>query len=379
MPKRLDKAERELKEKIIASLKSQGFKINPHLRPPRESKAAYKKIQNAAKLEQLESHGKFLRAFASKAKELMIDGSEIDPQEISLKLLEIKPNSFEAELFRWWNLVWWSMPYQHAYGRQMRFILWDTHHDAPFGLFLLQSPIFRSSARDEYLKLSPDKIDYWINQSMNAQRVGALPPYNMLIGGKMAALAMLSNEVRGSYRKKYNGRTTLLGKRILKPDILFITTTSAFGKSSMYDRLTYGGKKVAVMIGHTKGMGTFQFSDDIARGLYGVLRRRGVNTGTTYGNGPSKKIKLLKEALNHLGLRGFHSHGIKREVYLFPLVKNLDRVIHDGIKPRWCSRTFSELEGYWKARWAVPRGNRTSEWKEFDSGRFMRKAAAMIK
>ena len=50
----------------------------------------------------------------------MVDGSEIDPQEISLKIIEVKPNSFEAELFKWWNLVWWSMPYQHAYGRQMR-------------------------------------------------------------------------------------------------------------------------------------------------------------------------------------------------------------------------------------------------------------------
>ena len=379
MPKRLNKAEKELKEKIIASLKSQGFKINPYLRPPRTNNATYKKIQNAAKLEQLESHGKFLRAFASKAKEIMINGSEIDPQEISLKLIEVKPNSFNAELFRWWNLVWWSMPYQHAYGRQMRFILWDTYHDAPFGLFLLQSPVLRSSARDKYLKIPLNKIDYWVNQSMNAQRVGALPPYNMLIGGKMATLAMISNEVRKAYRKKYKDRTTLLDKRVLEPNILFITTTSAFGKSSMYDRLTYDGKKVAIMIGHTKGMGTFQFSDYITRGLYGVLQRRDINTSTTYGNGPSKKIKLLREALNYMGLRGFHSHGIRREVYLLTLVKNLERVIHDGMKPRWYNRTFSDLEEYWKERWALPRSNRMSEWKEFDSRKFMRKVTAMIK
>ena len=214
---------------------------------------------------------------------------------------------------------------------------------------------------------------------MNAQRVGALPPYNMLIGGKMAALAMVSNEVRKAYRKKYNGRITLLNKRILKPDILFITTTSAFGKSSMYDRLTYGDKKVAIRIGHTKGMGTFQFSDCITRGLYGVLQRRNINTSTTYGNGPSKKIKLLRDALNYLDLRGFYNHGIKREVYLFRLAKNLERVIHNGVRPRWYDRTFLELEEYWKERWAVPRSNRMSEWKKFDSGKFMKKATTMIK
>lgn len=40
---------------------------------------------------------------------------------------------------------------------------------------------------------------------MNAQRVGALPPYNELIGGKIVALAMTSNEIREKYKQKYKG------------------------------------------------------------------------------------------------------------------------------------------------------------------------------
>ena len=36
---------------------------------------------------------------------------------------------------------------------------------------------------------------------MQAQRLGALPPYNELIGGKMVALSLTSNELRGEYRK----------------------------------------------------------------------------------------------------------------------------------------------------------------------------------
>lgn len=48
---------------------------------------------------------------------------------------------------------------------------------------------------------------------MNAQRVGALPSYNELIGGKMVALAMTSNEIREKYKQKYKGYVSLIKKR----------------------------------------------------------------------------------------------------------------------------------------------------------------------
>lgn len=291
----------------------------------------------------------------------------------------MQPRSFNAMLFRWWNLVWWSMPYQHPYGRQMRFFLWDTHHDLPFGMFLLQSPLLRFAARDQFLGIPRDELDHWANMSLNAQRVGALPPYNRLIGGKMAALAMTSNEVRERYRSKYGERTTLMLGRRLRADLLFITTTSAFGKSSMYDRLRYDGRLAAVPIGYTKGMGTFHLSDSLTNGLYGVLRRRGVDTSTSYGNGPSRKLKLFKLAFEYLGLEKFYSHGIRRQVYLFPLTNNLDGVIHRGERPAWLDRPFDDLQRYWKERWAIPRCRRMPEWKEFDSEEFVRQAMLEIK
>lgn len=81
--------------------------------------------------------------------------------------------------------MWWSIPYQHPYGRQMRFLVWDTYHDLPFGLINLQSPILKMSVRDKSLGIPDKEVDLWVNKSMNAQRVGALPPYNELIGGKL--------------------------------------------------------------------------------------------------------------------------------------------------------------------------------------------------
>ena len=291
-----------LKNRIIETMKRYGFQVNPHLRLPAEDKQTYKKIQHNAKMEQISEHRKFLRRFFDHVKESHLDGKNVVPENIRLELREVLPGSFESQMFRWWNLVWWNMPYQRAYGRQIRFILWDRGHDMPFGLMQLQSPLLRMKTRDEYLEIPSESLDYWANMSMSAQRTGALPPYNDLIGGKMVALTVTSNEVRDTYRRKYEGKKTVMEERVLKPDLLFITTTSAFGKSSIYDRLRYRGELAAVQIGYTKGVGTFHMPEDLTRAIYSMLREKGINTSTGYGHGPSRKIRLFKQAFAHLGL-----------------------------------------------------------------------------
>ncbi len=355
-----------------------GFSVNPHLRLPKEDKTTYKKVQENARLAQISEHQRFLAGFARHAMKFCRNGSEIIPGDIDLEIRQVRPESFESKLFFWWNLVWWSMPYQRAYGRQIRFIIWDRAHDMPFGLIQMQSPLLRMGARDDYLNIPKKDLDYWANMSMNAGRIGALPPYNDLIGGKMAALAVTSNEVRSTYRKKYGGCKTMMEKRTLKADLLFVTTTSAFGKSSMYDRLKYENRPVAIRIGQTKGMGTFHMPEYLVRDVYSMLEGMGVDTSTSYGHGPSRKIRLLKKAFTHLGLKEFHTHGIRRDVYLFPLARNLDNVIQNGKRPVWFDRPFADMADYWKERWAIPRSQRMSAWRDFDSKKFKRKVMAMI-
>jgi hypothetical protein len=111
------------------------------------------------------------------------------------------------------------MSYQRPYGRQIRFIIWDTYHKAPFGLISLQSPILKQSVRDTYLGIPRDNLDYWVNRPMSAQRVGALPPYNELLGGKMAALTLVCNEIRAAYKIKYENCHTLMLGRTLDSDL----------------------------------------------------------------------------------------------------------------------------------------------------------------
>lgn len=376
--KKLTKEQKALRRKLFRVLKQQGFKINPHIRPAIDSKEYYRKIQSMARLEQLSLHQTFLKEFLPEAMKYCRDGKEIVPENITLELRLVKPDSFEDKLFRWWNFIWWSIPYQRPYGRMMRFILWDTTHNAPLGLILLQSPVLQMSVRDNALRIPRDKLDIWINKSLNAQRTGALPPYNDLLGGKMVALAMTSNEVRESYRKKYSGTVTLLEKRVIEPDLLFVTTTSAFGKSSMYDRLNYNGKTVAQSLGYTQGAGSFHIPETLYEEIIVFLKRQGINAARGYGNGPSRKIKLINEAFSRLRLPRFSYHGIKREFYIFPLVSNLGGVIHNDQSPLWYDRPFSELVEYWKNRWAIPRSKSLPRWKEFTSAEFLNNVKQLL-
>lgn len=367
-----------LREKIINLLEEEEFKINPHVRPWESSKEAYKAVQQKSRLEQISHHKEFLKGCFEQAKMYCRDGRAIVPEEIKLELREVKSNSFEEILFRWWNLIWWSIPYQRSYGRQMRFLLWDNVHNAPFGLIGLQSPVLKMSVRDNALEIPKDELDIWVNKSMNAQRAGALPPYNELLGGKMVALTLASNEIRDAYKRKYETYTTIIKCRQLEPDLLFITTTSAFGRSSLYNRLKYKNEVLAECLGYTQGSGSFHISEGLYKEILSFLSDKGIDVTRGYGHGPSRKLKLLSVGLRYLGLPSFEFHGIKREFYLFAFVKNLREVIRQHQEPVWFNRPFQELQDYWKERWAIQRAERKPEWKNFKAAKFFEEAERML-
>ncbi len=371
--------EDSLRKKIITVLEEQGFKINPHVRPADTNKNTLKQIQQKARFEQIAYHKKFLRTYFDVAKTYCKNGTDIVPEDICLELREVKSNTLEEILFRWWNFIWWSIPYQRSYGRQMRFLLWDKTHNMPFGLICLQSPVLKISVRDNALGIPKDELDTWVNRSMNAQRVGALPPYNKLLGGKMVALSLVSNETRKEYKRKYKNYVSIIKGRKLDSDLLFITTTSAFGKSSLYNRLKYRDEMVVECLGYTQGSGSFHIPEDLYEEMLGLLSDKGIDVARCYGHGPSRRLKLLSVGFRYLGLPKFEYHGIKREFYLFSLVKNLRDVIQKNQKPIWVDYPFDKLTDYWKERWAMPRAERMPEWKDFKSSDFLKKTEKMLK
>jgi len=354
-------------------MKAQGFEINPHLKPQKYEKNILRKIHQTKRLEQLKKHKKFIMKNISKIKKYSINGNDIEPEKIDLSLVEIIDyKQPESNIFLWWNLVWWSLPYTKPIGRQMRFLVWDSFHDAPFGLIGLQSPPLRSSVRDLYLGLSNTKDHCWINQSFYGQRIGALPPYNELLGGKMIAMSLTSNEIREAYANKYENKITLLNKETLPPRLLFITTTSAYGKSSVYERLKYNDDKISEFIGYTSGYGTFHISQTLYEELLKYLESKGIDTKRGYGTGPSRKLDLIKNAFRKLSIPKYIFHNIKRGYYIFSNVHNLKEVIHNNKKPIWFDRPFKRLEEFWLERWCLPRSDRIDKWKRFESTVFFK-------
>ena len=301
-------SEDSLRDELEESLLLQGYTLKDNTfflsELDRDSKRNAHKL---ARMDRLAAHINILKKNFSKIEKLTPQLEDIDVSKISPKLIELKGtgNSL-SNLFLWWNLVWWSLPYEKAYGRQIRYLVWDDYHNAPIGLIGLQSPILKWKPRDSYLNLESENLDYWVNQSLNAQRLGALPPYNKLLGGKLVASLIVSNELRELFYKKYANRETELLKRKIPSNLLFVTTTGAFGKSSIYNRLKNDEKRlICKKIGDTQGSGTFHIPHSIYEGLIGYLKEKELYTGRYFGSGQSHERRPLARIYG-LFLRGFH-------------------------------------------------------------------------
>lgn len=361
-----------LKNKVITVLKKQGYSFNDNkFILKNDSREMKRDAHFIAKAERMGLSENFIIKNIDLVKKYLPDGRNIDVNKIDPQIIEVKENTKYETMFRWWNLVWWSLPYEHAYGRQMRFIVWDKYHNAPIGLIGLQSPILSWSIRDKYLGIGVENRDFWINQSMTAQRLGALPPYNYILGGKLVASLMTSNMVRKKFEKKYRGKITLLEERKLPSRLLFITTTGAYGKSSVYNRLKLKDEVISKFIGYTKGSGSFHIPNSLFEDFIKYLGKRNYDVRRGYGSGPSRKMRLITQAMECLGIPNGASHGIKRAIYIFPLARNLEDVIKNKKKPIWIDRNIDEITEYWRERWLLPRLNNKKEHLEFFADKFI--------
>lgn len=362
------------------------------------------------RLEQIRLHKKRLMKCIETIRKYTISGEQIDPAKIRLEIRLImnddNSNSNGSsstsnitttatdeleELYFFWNIAWWSTPYERSCGRRIRLLLWDVTHNAPFGLVNLQSPPLRLAALNRYLGLSERNGDskmvtYWLNQSMYAQRIGALPPYNELLGSKMVALTLSAKEIREIYESKYGHNNkkkiiddnhTTTAATAIPSRLLFITTTGIYGKSSVYERvkIKLRGRcwHVCKFLGYTSGYGTYHIPEELYRRAKELLALHNIDNRTGLQYGSSRKLRLLDRASKLLGLPDITYHGIKHGVYIFEHITNLHKVIHSNEEPHFTDFTFNELERYWKLRWCISRSERNSRWLRINSEDIVRR------
>jgi hypothetical protein len=289
--------------------------------------------------------------------------SNIDPRRIDVELVEVgESRTLEGRLFRLLR-GYWSMPFSKGYGRRLRFLVMDRYHNAVIGLIGLQSPAADLKCRDEYLRAGGYGKLATINRTLDAYTIGASPSYSQLVGGKLVAGLVHSEKIRHAYLRKYCSPTEHHDNR--DAGLLAVTTTSAFGRSSIYNRLKHHDRILAKPLGFTKGFGTIHL-EELYPHIVSHLKDCGRHVPAGFGNGPKVRWQNVAHALDELGIsRRYLSHGVERQVFIFEFAKNLQEVNAHGAQPNLLSFDDKNWAEFWLERWCLRRSESRVDTQEF--------------
>lgn len=326
-----------------------------------DQKSYYRNYTSYARQVAFEKQEKWLKRNWPKYAGYFAQPTDVDASKIQPRL-ELINEQRQRDIFRIARLFW-SLPYSNGYGRRMGYLIWDDSNDKLMGILGLQSPPLSLALRDKQFKIPKDKKTEIVNQTMDAYTVGALPPYADLLAGKLVVLAAASKDVREDYQLRYEGRKTIMENRVIPAVLIAVTTLSAFGRSSLYNRVSKGMSNnqniwAATSLGFCEGWGTLHFSDRLYEKMKN-LHKKLLPEKRLYGFGTGPKIRLqvVRHILETLGFPGTHiRHNIKREAFIIPHVKNLEEML-SGIetKPVYDDAPFSQLAEFWKERYCLPR------------------------
>jgi len=363
--------ENELRQRILERIISQGFTVGEDgmINPPNmANKEVIRNLHLDAKKDKYLKNLKFIRDNEPEMIKYFANGNEIDIESFSPRIQAIEYNTPEYSLFRYATLLW-SVPVSNGFGRRIKFLIWDESNHKLVGLFALGDPVFNLRCRDSLIGWNHHQRCAKLYNVMDIFILGAVPPYNLLLGGKLAALAAASNEVRETIRKRYSKRKTVIQKVYKDPSLVLLTTGSALGKSSIYDRIKYDGRVVYQKIGESQGYGHFHLNNGLYEDMIEYLKTKNhrVAVANRFGQGPNWKIRAAKESLKHLGFNDdLLKHGIKREIYSIPLTKNyIEYLKGETNKPIFYDMPFEKLADYWYSRWFLQRSETKSEYKGF--------------
>ena len=325
------------------------------------------------KLAYLEREANALSRRWSKFQASFADGNEIDPKRIRPVLVPVTGETFESELFRFATTLW-SVPVSRGFGRRMRYLVMDERHGKLMGIFALGDPVFNLRARDTLIGWNQqDRRDRLVNV-MDGYIIGSMPPYSALLGGKLVTSLIGSKEVAQDFSARYGATTGLISERSKKAHLSLVTITSSMGRSSIYNRLHLkhqkNGKSLVELkpLGMTDGYGHFHLSEQLFARMRLMLLDSGhpYALGHEFGDGPNWRLRLIRVALKQLGLSpNLVRHGISREVFGMPLVKNYQQVLKDGTKPTGAWRpSVRMISDHALERWVLPRAATRPEYRE---------------
>lgn len=361
-----------LRARILASLEKQGFVLrdNQFYLPSDLNKDTIRSLHSEAVYHKLSQRRKGLLKHEPLLLQRFASGRDIDINRIDPKLVEVHPNSNDELLFRYASLHW-SIPVSSGYGRRLRFLVVDQHSDKLMGLFGLGDPVFSLKNRDQWIGWEKEGRIERLHHVVDAYVLGAVPPYSFLLGGKLIALLAASNEVREAFRVKYEGKASLIQQRELPGQIALVTTTSALGRSSLYNRLKFNDRLVFRSVGFTRGYGEFHISNGIYESIveFAKAKSRATAKHESWGNGFRNRREVLQKVLSGLGLPGeWQNHGINREIFVAPLAKNSCEFLNgEDSRLDYFDQPASQLFSWFRERWLLPRSEREKRHLDWNS------------
>ena len=293
------------------------------------------------------------------AKENLADGNDVWQSEI-IPIIEICQTQTQFDTFRIFR-YYWSSPYSEYVGRRLKIIIRDgaLPNKPVIGIAALGSSIIHIPDRDNWIGWNKSTRTNNLIYTMDAYVLGAVPPYNYLLGGKLISYIIASNEIRELFRQKYKTSITRIAQRTAN-DIACIFTTSLYGKSSQYNRLKFNDKTLFNHIGETKGYGTLHLTDETFEAMRALLVEKGISVTNRFGDGPIWRMRVIRSAADILGFDSdfLLNHSFRRAIYVTPLASNYKEFLQGkDSKLDYCDYSLNSLVEYWQKRWLINRRN----------------------
>ena len=365
--------EATLRRKVRRQLQSLGFRKSDGgaLEVERDDKEVVRRLHGPHRTDRLLSNADFLAYRAPGLLHHFASGHDINPAAIRPKLERVYADTWQADLFRLAALTW-SVPVSNGFGRRLRYVIWDAHNEKLLGLIAIGDPVFNLSVRDSLIGWDAEDRRERLVNVMDAYVLGALPPYNTLLGGKMVACLVRSRQIYDDFRRTYGNTEGIISGKAKKPRLLAVTTSSSMGRSSVYNRLKLGGERYFQPIGFTRGWGHFHISDDLFLELREYLRSIGHRYADQhrFGQGPNWRLRTTRAALKALGFRDdLLRHGVRREVFFCGMASNAARILHTGKGRPDLSSLLSvpRVADLALERWILPRARRRPDYRAWKS------------
>jgi hypothetical protein len=368
-------AEQKLRELIEDSLRQQGFRIRGGqiVVSRTVTKEELRRLHRLSVQHRIDEAQPHLKRYEDRLLRRIASGSEIEPAKIAPRLIQVLPDSEDELLFRYASLHW-SIPTSSGYGRRLRFLVEDTHNGKLIGLFGLCDPVFSVAARDTWIGWNLDARKARLRNVMEAFILGAVPLYSLLLCGKLVAMLCGSDEVRRAFRRKYGDGKSLINGNPADGRLALITTTSALGRSSIYNRLRYLDRPLMFSVGYTRGWGEFQFTNGVYSQLREYAEKYCEKTAKheSWGTGFRNRREVVRRVLAHVGLSGnLMNHGIRRELFVMPLAKNAREFLRgEHQRLLWFHQPADALAEYFRQRWLIPRATRNREFAGYSNESF---------